>query len=237
MYWVVGIATAVLYFVSVLLHELGHSVVALAYKIPVRSITLFMFGGVAHIGAEPPNARAEFCIAIAGPLVSIALATVFSALQMAAAAIQPLYGLAKYLALINLALGAFNLIPGYPLDGGRVFRAAVWAVTHDLQRATLIATGLGRGFGFLFIVVGAWQMLGGQPDRRATDCFHRLVSGERRGGTGRAGGSSRCAARLYRVTSHACRLRHCCRQRDTARVGGSICTREGTALLPGQPRG
>jgi len=161
LYWVVGVATAILYFVSVLLHELGHSAVALRYKIPVRSITLFMFGGVAQIGAEPPSASAEFRIAIAGPLVSFALAALFYALQMVAGGSQPLYGLAKYLAFINLALGAFNLIPGYPLDGGRVFRAAVWAVTHDLQRATLIATSVGRGFGFLFIMVGVWQMLGG----------------------------------------------------------------------------
>jgi len=161
LYWAVGVATSVLYFVSVLLHELGHSAVALVYKIPVRSITLFMFGGVAHIGAESPSASAEFRIAIAGPLVSFALAAIFYALQKVAGGIQPLYGLAKYLAFINLALGAFNLIPGYPLDGGRVFRAAVWAVTHDLQRATLIATSVGRGFGFLFIMVGVWQMLGG----------------------------------------------------------------------------
>ena len=159
--WLVGAATAILFFVSVLLHELGHSWVALRYKIPVRSITLFIFGGVAQIGAEAPSAGAEFSIAIAGPLVSFALAGLFYTLQIAASGVQPLYGLAKYLAYINLVLAAFNLVPGYPLDGGRVFRAVVWAVTHDMQRATLIAASVGRGFGFLFIVVGVWQMFGG----------------------------------------------------------------------------
>jgi Zn-dependent protease len=159
--WLVGAATAILFFISVLLHELGHSWVALRYKIPVRSITLFIFGGVAQIDAEAPSARAEFSIAIAGPVVSFGLAGIFYALQIAGGGIQPLYGLAKYLAYINLALAAFNLIPGYPLDGGRVFRAVVWAVTHDMQLATLTAATMGRAFGFLFIVAGVWQMFGG----------------------------------------------------------------------------
>jgi len=159
--WLVAAATALLFFVSVLLHELGHSAVARHYKIPVRSITLFVFGGVAQLSAEAPNAGAEFRIAIAGPLVSFALAAIFYAVQMAASGFQPLYGLAKYLSYINLVLGAFNLIPGYPLDGGRVFRAIVWALTRDLRRATLTAATVGRGFGFLFILIGVWQVLGG----------------------------------------------------------------------------
>jgi Zn-dependent protease len=137
LYWVTGAATAIMLFVSVLLHELGHSVVALRYKIPVRSITLFLFGGVAQIGAEPPSAVAEFFIAIAGPLVSLALAVLFYAAQPLVAGAEPLLGLAKYLAYINLALVLFNLIPGYPLDGGRVFRAIVWAITGD----TLLSAG------------------------------------------------------------------------------------------------
>jgi len=161
LYWSVGAATAILFFGSVLLHELGHSAVALRYGIPVRNITLFIFGGVSEIGTEPPSAGAEFRIAIAGPLVSFALAALFYVLQTVSGDIQPLYALAKYLAYINLALGVFNLLPGYPLDGGRVFRAIVWAIIHDLQRATLIAATVGRGFGFLFIGVGVWQMLGG----------------------------------------------------------------------------
>ena len=161
LYWVMGAATAIMLFVSVLLHELGHSVAALRFKVPVRSITLFIFGGVAQIGGESPSARAEFFIAIAGPIVSLALAVFFSVVQPAVAAIQPLWGLAKYLAYINFALVLFNLIPGFPLDGGRVFRAIVWAVTRNMRRATLLAANAGRFFGFLFIFAGVWQMLGG----------------------------------------------------------------------------
>jgi Zn-dependent protease/CBS domain-containing protein len=161
LYWFTGAATAIMLFVSVLLHELGHSVIALRFKIPVRSITLFIFGGVAQIGAEPPSAGAEFLIAIAGPIVSLALAVLFTVLKPAVAAVEPLWGLVKYLAYINFALVLFNLIPGFPLDGGRVFRAAVWAATKNMRRATLIAANTGRFFGFLFIMLGVWQMLGG----------------------------------------------------------------------------
>jgi Zn-dependent protease/CBS domain-containing protein len=161
LYWLVGAATAILFFVSVLLHELGHSAVARRYRVSVRSITLFVFGGVSQMDAEPPSAGAEFRIAVAGPLVSFALAALFYALQAVAGGIRPLYALAEYLAYINLALAVFNLIPGYPLDGGRVFRAIVWAIIHDLQRATLIAAAVGRGFGFLFIAIGVWQLLAG----------------------------------------------------------------------------
>jgi Zn-dependent protease len=161
LYWFMGAATAILLFGSVLLHELGHSIVALRFKVPVRSITLFLFGGVAQIGAELPSARAEFFIAIAGPIVSLALAVVFTVLQPAVAAVEPLFGLVKYLAYINFALVLFNLIPGFPLDGGRVFRAIVWAVTKNMRRATLIAANAGRFFGFLFIFFGVWNMLNG----------------------------------------------------------------------------
>lgn len=160
-YWVTGAVTAILLFASVLLHELGHSFAALRYKIPVRSITLFIFGGVAQIGAEPPSAKAEFFIAIAGPLVSFALAVLFAAMQPAIAAIEPLLGVAKYLAYMNLALALFNLIPGLPLDGGRVLRAFVWAVTKNMRQATLIAANAGRFFGFLLIFTGVWRMLSG----------------------------------------------------------------------------
>ncbi len=161
LYWLVGAVTAIMLFASVLLHELGHSVVALRYKIPVRSITLFIFGGVAQIGAEPPSAIAEFLIAIAGPLVSLGLAIFFYAVQPVVAGVEPLLGLVMYLAYINLALVLFNLIPGYPLDGGRVFRAIVWAVTKDMRRATLTAATAGRFFGFMFIFYGVWQMFTG----------------------------------------------------------------------------
>jgi Zn-dependent protease/predicted transcriptional regulator len=160
-YWIVGAVTAVLFFASVVLHELGHSVVALHYKIPVRSITLFIFGGVAQIGAEPPGAMAEFWIAIAGPAVSFALAALFGLLQPVFSGIEPVLAAAKYLAYINGILGLFNLVPGFPLDGGRVFRAIVWAVTHSLRRATVIAANVGRAVAFLLVIVGVWQMFVG----------------------------------------------------------------------------
>jgi len=160
-YWIVGAVTVILLFVSVLLHELGHSVVALRYKIPVRSITLFVFGGIAQIGAEPPSAMAEFRIAIAGPITSFALALFFGSLQPVASIFAPLLAIAKYLAYINGTLGLFNLIPGFPLDGGRVFRAIIWGTTHSLRRATLIAASLGRFIAYFFIVLGVWQMFSG----------------------------------------------------------------------------
>jgi|WetSurMetagenome_2_1015567.scaffolds.fasta_scaffold93700_2 Zn-dependent protease/CBS domain-containing protein len=161
LYWFMGAVTAIMLFVSVLLHELGHSVIALRYKIPVRNITLFLFGGVAQIGAETPSAIAEFVIAIAGPFVSLFLATFFYLVQPFVVGMEPLLGLAKYLAYINLALVLFNLIPGYPLDGGRVFRAIVWSITGNMRRATIMAAKVGRFFAFLFIFAGVWQMLSG----------------------------------------------------------------------------
>ena len=135
--------------------------VALQYKIPVRSITLFIFGGVAQIGTEPPSATAEFFIAIAGPIVSLALTGFFSVVQPLVAGMEPLWGLAKYLAYINMAIVLFNLVPGYPLDGGRVLRAVVWAASRNLRRATLIAANVGRCFGFLFIFVGVVRAFAG----------------------------------------------------------------------------
>jgi Zn-dependent protease/CBS domain-containing protein len=157
-YWVMGALTAILFFVSVVLHELGHSVIAMHYKIPVRSITLFIFGGVAQIGAEPPGPAAEFWIAIAGPIVSFALGAFCYAIEPLFSAASPLLGLAMYLGFINIALAIFNLIPGFPLDGGRVFRAIVWGLTKNLGRATSIAANLGRFFAFLFIIFGVWQI-------------------------------------------------------------------------------
>ena len=160
-YWIVGAVTVIFMFGSVVLHELGHSVVALRYKIPVRSITLFIFGGVAQIAAEPPSAISEFWIAIVGPIVSFGLALFFGVLQSLLGAVAPLLAVAKYLAYINGALGLFNLIPGFPLDGGRVFRAILWGITHNLRKATLIAGNVGRLIAFIFILVGVWQIFTG----------------------------------------------------------------------------
>jgi Zn-dependent protease len=161
-YWLMGAITAVMLFVSVLLHELGHSLVAMHYKVPVRRITLFLFGGVSQIAAEASSAAVEFWIAIAGPAVSFALALIFWELQHAVASVTPLLALAEYLALLNLVLGVFNLVPGFPLDGGRILRAIVWGTNRNFRRATLIATVTGRFFGFLFIFFGVWLALSGQ---------------------------------------------------------------------------
>jgi Zn-dependent protease len=161
LYWIMGALTAILLFVAVLLHELGHAAVALRYQVPVRGITLFIFGGVAQMGEEPPSAVAEFWIAVAGPLVSTTLAAGFSLLQGALSGVAPLLALTKYLAYVNGTLALFNLIPGFPLDGGRAFRAAVWAITHNLRRATLLTANLGRAVSLLFIVLGVWQVIDG----------------------------------------------------------------------------
>jgi Zn-dependent protease/CBS domain-containing protein len=160
-YWAVGLVTSVLFFGSVLLHELGHSVIAMHYGIPVSGINLFIFGGVSQIEKEPPSAGVEFLMAIVGPLVSFALAGVFFGLQLAFTSVAPLLALVKYLALINGLLGIFNLIPGFPLDGGRVFRSIVWGITGSAHRATSIAGTLGRAIGFLFILFGVYQVIAG----------------------------------------------------------------------------
>jgi Zn-dependent protease len=157
-YWIVAAVTVILMFASVLLHELGHSVVALRYKIPVRSIRLLIFGGIAEIGAEPPSATAEFWIAIAGPITSFALGILFGLLVPLVGAFKPVLATAEYLAYINTALAVFNLIPGFPLDGGRVFRALLWGITHNIRRATLIAANVGRLIAYLFIIIGVWQL-------------------------------------------------------------------------------
>lgn len=161
LYWIVAAVTCIMLFVSVLLHELGHSVVARLYKIPVQSITLFIFGGVSRITKEPANPLSEFVISFAGPLVSFVLGGIFYVITPLFAAVSPLMGLVKYLAFINVALGVFNLIPGYPLDGGGVLMSFIWKATNNMHRATLIAANIGRVVAFLFIGFGVYQALTG----------------------------------------------------------------------------
>lgn len=158
----VGIATSLLFFLSVLLHELGHSVMALNYQLPVKSITLFVFGGVAQIGREPEKPMHEFVIAIAGPVVSFVLGILFFALMwIARGTMEGVSALGEWLGNINLILALFNLIPGFPLDGGRVLRAIVWRITNSYERATTIAAGSGQFFAYAFIAFGVWQALTG----------------------------------------------------------------------------
>ncbi|MBW8067157.1 MAG: hypothetical protein GJU73_06895 [Ferrovum sp.] len=161
LYWIMGAVTALSYFACILLHEMGHSVVALWYRIRVNNITLFMFGGVAQIEGEAPSAFAEFLIALAGPLVSFILAFAGYSLLPVFSDNPPLLALIKYLAYINLALGLFNLVPGYPLDGGRIFRAIVWGITGNARRATFIAARVGQVFAYVFILFGIREMLSG----------------------------------------------------------------------------
>jgi Zn-dependent protease/CBS domain-containing protein len=161
-YWTLGILTSVLFFGGVVVHELAHSVVSQRYGIPVRDITLFIFGGAASLSEEPKRARDELLIALVGPAASLTLASVFGILWWLDPGLSaPLHALAGWLGGINLALGLFNLIPGSPLDGGRVFRAVVWGVTGNPRRATRIASRLGRLVAFAFIFWGIWQIFAG----------------------------------------------------------------------------
>ena len=157
-YWIIGAVTAALFFASVLLHELGHSILALREKVPVRSITLFIFGGVAQIGREPPTAGAEFRIAVAGPLTSLLLAGIASFLGRILDSSAALAAPFAYVARINLMLALFNMIPGFPLDGGRVLRALLWGLGGNFRSATRWASWAGRAVAYLFILAGVWQM-------------------------------------------------------------------------------
>lgn len=160
-YFTLGVVTSLLFFASVLLHELGHTFVALRSGVPVREINLFIFGGVAIMTKEPPTAKAEFWIALAGPLVSLALAIVFGALWLAGGDFVYLAAPAFWLAWINLMLAVFNMIPAFPLDGGRVLRAIVWHFKGSLHKATKIASVSGKMFALGFIGIGVFTFLTG----------------------------------------------------------------------------
>jgi Zn-dependent protease/CBS domain-containing protein len=148
-----AIVAALLFFASLLLHELGHAWEARREGMEIDGITLWLFGGVSQFKSRFPSAGAEFRIAIAGPLVSLVLGVVFVLIALAGLP-SAVDGVAAWLGYINLTLLVFNLIPALPLDGGRVLRAALWRRTGDLARATRIATEIGRGFGYLFIALG-----------------------------------------------------------------------------------
>jgi Zn-dependent protease len=144
------------------LHELGHSVIAIRNHIPVKGITLFAFGGVAQIAREPETPGAEFRIAIAGPIVSLALAGFFGAIYFLGRQLTVLAAPAFYLMEVNFILALFNLIPGFPLDGGRVLRAIVWKLTGKYERSTRIASISGQMVAFAFIALGVFSLLSGQ---------------------------------------------------------------------------
>jgi Zn-dependent protease/CBS domain-containing protein len=169
-YWVAGIITSLLFFTCVFLHEMGHSLVARGFGIPVMSITLFIFGGVAHIKREPSKPMHEFLIAIAGPLTSIALAGLFFLGLAVFATYVPAAGeglsmpasICFWLGSINLMLAIFNMVPGFPLDGGRVLRSIVWGVTGRFDRATRIAASIGALIAYGLIALGIFLAIGMQ---------------------------------------------------------------------------
>lgn len=160
-YWLVGFVTAILFFASVIIHELGHSLVALRDGVPVQSITLFIFGGVARIAQEPETAISEFRIAIAGPITSLVLAGFFLIFATFSGVRPEISSSALYLGRINLILAVFNMLPGFPLDGGRVLRAILWKIGGNFRKATHWATRTGLVVAYLFIGVGLWFMLSG----------------------------------------------------------------------------
>jgi Zn-dependent protease/CBS domain-containing protein len=173
--WIVATVASILFFASVLLHELSHSMVAKARGLRVRRITMFIFGGASNIEREPSDPKTEFLIAVVGPITSIALGIIFLLLgntlagttgDMMAAPVDtisnlsPLYTLLLWLGSVNIFVGLFNLIPGFPLDGGRILRSFLWAMTNNMRKATRWASGVGHLIAWLFIIAGMAMVFG-----------------------------------------------------------------------------
>ncbi|RJP14832.1 MAG: CBS domain-containing protein [Candidatus Abyssobacteria bacterium SURF_5] len=163
-YWTMGVIGALGLFFSIVFHEMVHSLVARRFGLPMKGITLFIFGGVAEMSEEPQSAKAEFSMAIAGPLSSIFLALFFYAVYfLGVGANWPMYvnGIFNYLGLINGILAAFNLVPAFPLDGGRVLRAGLWSWKKNIRWATRTSAKIGSGFGLVLIILGVLSLLAG----------------------------------------------------------------------------
>jgi len=188
--WIMGLAGALLLFASIVFHELAHSLVARRYDLPIRGITLFVFGGVSEMEQEPSSARAEFMMAVAGPLSSMGLGFALYGLAILGLSVgvpQPVIGVTAYVAVMNLVLAIFNLLPGFPLDGGRILRSILWFWKGDLRWATRIAAGVGKGFGLAFVafgvvnlalgslVAGIWWLLIGLFLRSAAERSYRQL--------------------------------------------------------------
>ena len=166
-YVALGFLTALVFFASLVIHELAHSLVARAGGLRITRVTLFLFGGVSEMEQEPRGPGHEFVVAVAGPLTSVLLAGAFwgtHLLLRAGGVIDTVWVPLEYLALINLWLAFFNLLPGFPLDGGRVLRAIIWAVTKDLLKATKWASRMGQTFGAMFIAIAVLGVLQGTFD-------------------------------------------------------------------------
>jgi Zn-dependent protease/predicted transcriptional regulator len=163
-YWVMGVVGALGLLVSIVFHELWHSLVARRFGLPMKGITLFVFGGVAEMSDEPPSPKAEFFMAVAGPLSSVfmGLALVgISFLGRHGAWPRPVVGVVSYLGFLNLILAGFNLVPAFPLDGGRVLRSILWGWKNNVRWATHVASQIGSGFGIVLILVGVIEFLFG----------------------------------------------------------------------------
>jgi Zn-dependent protease len=189
-----GIAVAIAVFFSIVIHEFSHSLVARQFGMPIRGITLFIFGGVAEMEREPPNPKSEFLMAIAGPVASFILAYVFWSIEAIGVAHGwpvPVTGVCATIALINLTVAVFNLVPAFPLDGGRVLRAALWHLKRDLRAATRISSQIGRGFGLALMLLGGiaafqgeliggmwWFLIGMFLRGAASASYQQLIIGE-----------------------------------------------------------
>src|SRR5260370_18707435 len=161
-YWVVGLISSLLLFVSVLLHELAYSIVARRRGLTVKNITLFIFGGVSNIEQEPKDPGIEFQVAVVGPLTSILIGVVCFLLQLPLRGTNsPLEEILYYLAVTNVLLGVFNLIPAFPLDGGRVLRSIIWRISGSMRQATRAASITGQFIAYLFILLGIWLFFAG----------------------------------------------------------------------------
>lgn len=160
-YWIMAVVSAALFFTSILLHELGHSIVAIRNGIPVNGITLFIFGGVAQIGGRPKSATVELKVAVAGPIVSFVLGGLFLLIGWAASGVAWISAPATWLGTLNLTLAIFNLLPGFPLDGGRILRALVWKFTSSEDRAAQVALVSGQLLAFGMMGIGAYMAFTG----------------------------------------------------------------------------
>src|SRR6266480_788404 len=165
--WGVAVLTALLFFATIVIHELSHAAIAKARGLPVRSITLFALGGVAQIEKEASDAKTEFWMGIAGPITSAVIGII--CLGIAAGVgwtpsgshQSPLAAMLGWLGVINILLAVFNMIPGFPLDGGRVLRAVIWWITASAARATRVATAIGQLVAFAFIIIGLFRFFNG----------------------------------------------------------------------------
>jgi Zn-dependent protease/CBS domain-containing protein len=163
-YWIMGVVGALGLFASIVAHEFCHSIVARKFGMPMKGITLFIFGGVAEMGEEPPTAKAEFYMAIVGPISSLVIAVIFYLIYRAGVTggwDTPVNGVVYYIAYINAILAAFNLLPAFPLDGGRVLRSILWGTRGNLRWATRVSSSIGAAFGIGLIILGIFQFIYG----------------------------------------------------------------------------